>query len=131
MAIDTLTLDQFMGRFVGDLCAVMHADTVVVGDQHGLYKALAQGFCGAEALARRTACDERYARKWLRFQAASGYVQYGAFKRLSPLRLHRPSAAALLLGPGAHAKSKRSRFITLFQADTKSRTKICGASLHA
>jgi hypothetical protein len=36
-------LDAFMGNFVHDLGAVMHAATVVVGDQLGLYKALAEG----------------------------------------------------------------------------------------
>ena len=78
MTIDTGKLDQFMGRFVGDLGAVMHAATIVVGDQLGLYKALAQGPCDAETLAQRTACDARYLREWLSAQAASGYVQYDA-----------------------------------------------------
>ena len=41
MAIDEAKLNDFMGRFVGDLGAVMHAATIVVGDQLGLYKALA------------------------------------------------------------------------------------------
>ena len=78
MAIDVGKLDEFMGRFVGDLGAVMHAATIVVGDQLGLYKALAQGPCNAEALAQRTACEARYLREWLSAQAASGYVQYDA-----------------------------------------------------
>ncbi len=78
MAIDPKRLDEFMGRFVGDLGAVMHAATVVVGDQLGLYRALAQGPCNAETLAERTECDARYLREWLAAQAASGYVQYDA-----------------------------------------------------
>jgi len=41
MAIDEAKLNDFMGKFVTDLGAVMHAATVVVGDQLGLYKALA------------------------------------------------------------------------------------------
>jgi hypothetical protein len=41
MAIDEGKLNEFMGKFVGDLGAVMHAATVVVGDALGLYKALA------------------------------------------------------------------------------------------
>jgi hypothetical protein len=40
MAINEDKLNTFMGRFVGDLGAVMHAATIVVGDQLGLYKRL-------------------------------------------------------------------------------------------
>jgi SAM-dependent methyltransferase len=76
MAIDEAKLNDFMGKFVGDLGAVMHAATVVVGDQLGLYKALADKPQTAEALARRTETDPRYLREWLSCQAASGYVQY-------------------------------------------------------
>jgi hypothetical protein len=43
MAINKQKMNDFMGRFVGDLGAVMHAATVVVGDQLGLYKGLASG----------------------------------------------------------------------------------------
>ena len=76
MAIDEARLGEFMGKFVGDLGAVMHAATVVVGDQLGLYKKLADGPSTVEVLARRTETDPRYLREWLSAQAASGYVQY-------------------------------------------------------
>ena len=76
MAIDEGRLNEFMGRFVGDLGAVMHAATVVVGDRLGLYKGLADGATDVEALARLTETDPRYLREWLSAQAASGYVQY-------------------------------------------------------
>ena len=49
MAIDEAKLNDFMGKFVADLGAVMHAATVVVGDQLGLYKALAAEPQSAEA----------------------------------------------------------------------------------
>ncbi len=78
MAIDQAKLDAFMGNFVHDLGAVMHAATIVVGDQLGLYKALAEGPHTAESLARKTGTDARYMREWLSAQAASGYVQYDA-----------------------------------------------------
>lgn len=78
MSIDEARLNAFMGRFVGDLGAVMHAATVVVGDQLGLYKGLAEEPADAETLARRTETDPRYLRKWLSAQAASGYVEYDA-----------------------------------------------------
>jgi SAM-dependent methyltransferase len=76
MAIDTAKLDAFMGNFVRDLGAVMHAATIVVGDRLGLYKALADGPLTADDLAARTETDARYVREWLSAQAASGYVTY-------------------------------------------------------
>ena len=76
MAVDEAKLNAFMGRFVNDLGAALHAATVVVGDQLGLYKALANGPAGVEDLARATETDPRYLREWLSAQAASGYVEY-------------------------------------------------------
>jgi hypothetical protein len=76
MAIDESKLNAFMGNFVHDLGAVMHAATIVVGDQLGLYKALSGGPLTAEALAKKTGTDARYVREWLSAQAASGYVQF-------------------------------------------------------
>ena len=76
MAIDESKLNEFMGKFVSELGAVMHAATVVVGDKLGLYKTLAERPCSAEDLANRTETDPRYLREWLSCQAASGYVQY-------------------------------------------------------
>jgi SAM-dependent methyltransferase len=76
MAINEEKLNAFMGAFVNDLGAVMHAATVVVGDQLGLYKALAEGPADAPTLAKRTETDARYLLEWLSAQAASGYVSY-------------------------------------------------------
>jgi 2-polyprenyl-3-methyl-5-hydroxy-6-metoxy-1,4-benzoquinol methylase len=76
MAVDQAKLDAFMGGFVHDLGAVMHAATVVVGDELGLYKALAEKPLLAEELAQATETDARYVREWLSAQAASGYVNY-------------------------------------------------------
>jgi SAM-dependent methyltransferase len=76
MAVDETKLNEFMGKFVGDLGAVMHAATIVVGDSLGLYKALARKPATAEQLAKSTQTDARYLREWLSAQAASGYVQY-------------------------------------------------------
>jgi hypothetical protein len=78
MALDEAKLNAFMGRFVADFGAAMYAATIVVGDQLGLYKALAQGPATVEALARSTETDPRYLREWLSAQAASGYVEYDA-----------------------------------------------------
>ncbi len=78
MAIDEAKLNEFMGNFVRDMGAVAHASTVVIGDQLGLYKALAERPMTAAELAAATDCDTRYVLEWLSAQAASGYAQYDA-----------------------------------------------------
>ncbi len=76
-AIDETKLNEFVGRFAGDLGAVLHAATVLIGDKLGLYEAMANGEpVTARELADRTGIDERYMREWLSAQAASGYVEY-------------------------------------------------------
>jgi 2-polyprenyl-3-methyl-5-hydroxy-6-metoxy-1,4-benzoquinol methylase len=76
-AIDENKLNEFIGKFVGDVGAVAHAATVLIGDKLGLYKAMADGEpVTPEELAERTDTDERYMREWLSAQAASGYVEY-------------------------------------------------------
>ena len=95
MAIDEAKLNAFMGRFVGDLGAVMHAATVVVGDQLGLYKALAEQPMTVEQLAERTSTDARYLREWLSSQAASGYVQYDPAGQLFSLDEEQTLALAI------------------------------------
>ena len=94
MAIDNDKLGAFMGRFVGDLGAVMHAATVVVGDQLGLYKKLAEGPSSVDALAQNTACDPRYLREWLSAQAASGYVEFDPVSGLFSLNEEQAFALA-------------------------------------
>jgi SAM-dependent methyltransferase len=77
--IDETKLNEFMGRFVGDLGAAMSAALVVIGDRLGLYKAMGDGEpVSAEQLAARTGTDARYVREWLSNQAAGGYVSYDA-----------------------------------------------------
>ena len=76
MALDMDTLHAFVGRFVGDLGATIHAGMVVLGDKLGLYKALAKRPMTSDELALDTGTDERYVREWLASQAASGYVTY-------------------------------------------------------
>ncbi len=75
--VDQAKLDEFMGRFVGDLGAALSAALVVIGDRLGLYRAMADGEpVGPDELAERTGTDPRYVREWLSNQAASGYVNY-------------------------------------------------------
>jgi SAM-dependent methyltransferase len=79
MAIDPQKLEQLMGRMVGDVGAAAGAALILLGDELGLYKALAAAGPSTSAeLASRTGCAERYVREWLAQQAASGYVEYDA-----------------------------------------------------
>jgi len=75
-AIDMEKLNAFIGQFVTDLGAAVHAGMVVIGEKLGLYKALAGNPSTAAQLAARTKTDERYVREWLASQAAGGYVTY-------------------------------------------------------
>jgi SAM-dependent methyltransferase len=74
--MDENKLNEFLGRFVGDLGATITAGSVVVGHRLGLYQALATAPATAGELARRTECDPRYVAEWLRGQAAGGYVTF-------------------------------------------------------
>jgi 2-polyprenyl-3-methyl-5-hydroxy-6-metoxy-1,4-benzoquinol methylase len=75
--VDQQKLQEFMGKFVSDLGAAMSASLVLLGDELGLYRAMADsGPISSAELAERTATHERCVREWLAAQAASGYVSY-------------------------------------------------------
>lgn len=76
MALNPEKLQAFLGRAVGDLGAAMSAVLMLIGDELGLYRALAEGKLTPAELARRTGTAERYVREWLGNQAAGGYVEY-------------------------------------------------------
>ena len=79
MAINEERLNQFLGKFVTDFGAALHAGMVVIGEKLGLYKAMAEaGPLTSAELAERTGTDERYVREWLYSQAAGGYVEFDA-----------------------------------------------------
>jgi len=75
-SLDMDKLNTFMGQFVGDLGAAVHAGMVVIGEKLGLYKALSAGPMSSNELAAKTKTDERYLREWLASQAAGGYITY-------------------------------------------------------
>jgi SAM-dependent methyltransferase len=77
-ALDMNKLNTFMGQFVTDLGAAVHAGMVVIGEKLGLYKALAGAPMSSAQLAAKTKTDERYLREWLSSQAAGGYITYDA-----------------------------------------------------
>lgn len=92
-ALDMDKLNAFIGQFVGDLGATVHAGMVVIGEQLGLYKALAGEPLSSAELAARTHTDERYVREWLSSQAAGGYVTY--HDKTDKFRLSEEQAFAL------------------------------------
>ena len=75
--VDQAKLEAFMGQAVSDLGAAISGLMVHLGDELGLYKAMAgAGPVTAAQLAERTGCDARYVLEWLNNQAAGGYVTF-------------------------------------------------------
>jgi SAM-dependent methyltransferase len=76
-SVDHDKVMAFVGKVVGDWGALVSAPLVLLGDQLGLYRAMADGVpVTSGQLAERTSTNERYVREWLAAQAASGYVAY-------------------------------------------------------
>lgn len=74
---DMQKLDNLVGRLVGDLGAAMSGALVVLGDDVGLFAAMADGDPRtAGVLAKETGIRERYVREWLSAMAAADYVSY-------------------------------------------------------
>ncbi len=72
-------LDALVGRLVGDVGVAITGALVVLGDQLGLYKAMADGKpVTSQELAAKTGFKERYIREWLSGQAAADYIDYDA-----------------------------------------------------
>ncbi len=92
-AIDMDKLYAFIGRFVTDLGAAVHAGMVVIGEKLGLHKALAGQAMTCGELAAKTQTDERYLREWLASQTAGGYVTYD--EKTSKFSLSEEQAFAL------------------------------------
>ncbi|MCE1118379.1 class I SAM-dependent methyltransferase [Pseudomonas sp. NMI795_08] len=73
--MDEARLHEFMGKLVGDMGAAATLANVVLGDELGLYRAMADSQpVTPEVLAERTGCQPRLVREWLNGQAAAGYV---------------------------------------------------------
>ena len=69
-------LMEFMGKLVNDLGGAAMVASVIVGEELGLYRAMADGRpISAEELSEKTGCNARLIREWLSAQAASGYVE--------------------------------------------------------
>ena len=70
-------LNQLLEQMVNDLGAAVNGALVVLGDELGIYTALANiGPATSQQLAQETNLHERQLREWLSAQAASGYFSY-------------------------------------------------------
>lgn len=77
MTVQTAKLDFLVGRLMGDFGAASMLPLIRLGDELGLYRAMADaGPLTAQQVAFRTGTHERYVREWLSAHAASGYVDY-------------------------------------------------------
>lgn len=73
------TLDQLVGKMLGDLGGAFSVPTVRIGLRLGLFSSLhTDGPATAEELASRLDLAERYVREWAMAQAANGYVMFDA-----------------------------------------------------
>jgi SAM-dependent methyltransferase len=82
--VDPARVEEMLGRFTVDFGAALSFPLVLVGEQLGLFEAMADGeSVTAGELARRTDTDERHVQEWLSAMAAGGYVAFdpasGAF----------------------------------------------------
>ena len=77
--MDTELIEQNVHRLLGAMTGAATTAMVAVGDQLGLYRALADGGPATPGeLAARTGTAARYLREWLSQQAAAGFVAYTA-----------------------------------------------------
>jgi SAM-dependent methyltransferase len=77
--VDEAKLEEFMGRMIGNMTGAALCMGVFLGDELGLYRALAgAGSLPADAVAERTSCNPRLVREWLDGQAAGGLIEYDA-----------------------------------------------------
>ena len=84
--MDETKLHEFLGKVVTDMGGAWMMAMVLIGDELGLYKAMADNQpVSADEVARRSSCHPRLVREWLDANAAAGYVEAanGAY-RLPP-----------------------------------------------
>lgn len=75
--MDEAKLNDFMGKLVSDMGAAAMLASVILGDELGLYRAMADSKpVTPEALASKTGCHPRLVREWLNAHAASGYMTH-------------------------------------------------------
>ena len=71
------TLNQLVGKMLGDLGGAFSVPTVRIGIRLGLFDSLhADGAATSSELADRLDLAERYVREWAMAQAANGYIEF-------------------------------------------------------
>ena len=73
--VDPDRLRDFSRRLFGHLNGAVTSALVYLGDELGLYRALAQGAASSAELAERAGLAERWVREWLYNQAAAGLIE--------------------------------------------------------
>jgi SAM-dependent methyltransferase len=92
--MDEAKLATFMGQLVTDMGGAAMVASIVVGEELGLYRAMADGEPrSADELAAACGCHPRLVLEWLNAQAASGYVEH----RDATYRLPEEQAMALAI----------------------------------
>ncbi len=77
--VDEAKLEEFMGRMVGYMTGGAACFGIWLGDELGLYSALANNGPGsADEVAAKAGCNPRLVREWLDGQVAAGLVDYDA-----------------------------------------------------
>ena len=90
-------LRRFSGKVSGSVTGGLNCALTLVGDQLGLYRALAEaGPMDSEALAAKTNLSERWVREWLYQQACIGQIEYNEGDSTFSLT---PEAVAVLAEP--------------------------------
>jgi SAM-dependent methyltransferase len=77
--IDEAKLEEFMGRMVGYMTGGAACFGIWLGDELGLYSALAKhGLHTSDEVAADAGCNARLVREWLDGQVAAGLIDYDA-----------------------------------------------------
>ncbi|MGE9764083.1 class I SAM-dependent methyltransferase [Pseudomonas sp. PDM20] len=75
--MDEARLNEFMGKLVTDMGGAAMLANLILGEELGLYKAMADGqWLSPAQLAERSGCNARLLREWLSAHAASGYMEH-------------------------------------------------------
>ena len=84
--MDEAKLHAFMGKLVTDMGGAAMIANVILGEELGLYRAMADSHpITPDDLATKTGCNPRLIHEWLNAQAAAGYVEHAAGQfRLPP-----------------------------------------------
>ena len=83
--MDEAKLQEFMGKLVTDMGGAAMIANVILGEELGLYRAMADSEpITSGELATKTGCNPRLTHEWLNAQAAAGYIEHteGQFRLL-------------------------------------------------